>query len=337
MGEVVLVKKEEALSIDDRLLLNRAKRILQINRIGWGVLLIFLWSTIYLIFSTASANVSEQDLVLVVIIFLMLSILPSWGILYRTRELIKIKDTLRENKKTIIQDVTLSKFDDPNGNNRRYFVNDETSYSFQSIYFTPFQVTLRNLIELPADRMLLLQIASPHQILMKYQEIEEGNHHNPGYTLQVVPLTADDRKNVLNSAITLFRVINVGVLPVTMLVFCFASSWKWALIKNYTLPIWILITATVNTGIMIYFLYLKNQVKSANKEIISGIITEVMERGSGKYYRLTIFVGIESFTITTGETKKDFYIGQPVSLHYVKKGNGDRGVLIKVEKNTIAR
>jgi hypothetical protein len=44
---------------------------------------------------------------------------------------------------------------------------------------------------------------------------------------------------------------------------------------------------------------------------------------------------MDAFSVSTGETGKDFFVGQPVSLHYVLRGNGQRGSLIKIDRQEV--
>lgn len=58
---------------------------------------------------------------------------------------------------------------------------------------------------------------------------------------------------------------------------------------------------------------------------------DVIEQGGG-YPRLDIYFGIKNFNVTSEGVKKDFTIGEPITLLYILKRNEKRGGLIRVEK-----
>lgn len=96
-------------------------------------------------------------------------------------------------------------------------------------------------------------------------------------------------------------------------------------------PLIFTIAIVFNLGWLVYYFYTMAQSRQNNKLVITGELTGITEQ-EGKYKRLDIFMGLESFYITTGEQKRDFKLGETVSLHYVLKQNGSKGTLIKVEK-----
>lgn len=67
---------------------------------------------------------------------------------------------------------------------------------------------------------------------------------------------------------------------------------------------------------MLYCIYAKEEANLPDKIIITGDIIDVIEQG-GEYPRFDIYFGIENFNVTSEGVKKDFNIGEQITLHYI--------------------
>jgi hypothetical protein len=322
-------KLQLPLSPEDFILLKRAKRTCIINISIWIFLLLVMLGVIYIaLFPTF--YLTESDKVTIIVLFLFLGLLPVYGIVHFTKIASIISTTIKRNSKTVLQASTLPSFEINDKNVKPFFVNDTTQYDLKMISNGPLTVSFKKITYLAENKMMNAEIAAPFDILLKY-ELIENRKVTPGYVTTVQPLTKNDREIMLKTISTFSKVINFIIFPLLLLVFCFAGSFEWRLIRDYTLPIWIVFFLLSNICLLCWLLVVKKQLRNPSKIVITGLITDIIEQ-KGKYHRLDFFLGLEKFEITTGEVVKKFSIGEKISLHYMLKRNEKRGTLIKVEK-----
>lgn len=114
----------------------------------WVLLLLLLILVITLAFSP-SFHLSDNDKLVIFILFGILSLLPLWG-MYQYYGFYKIvTDHINANEKIILKATTRSGFMTNESNATQYFVNDETFYNFQTISFGPGSIGFKNADFLP--------------------------------------------------------------------------------------------------------------------------------------------------------------------------------------------
>ena len=190
-----------------------------------------------------------------------------------------------------------------------YFVNDDVFYDLKTSHVSFATVNFRKLSYLPFNNLVLMK----------------------GYFITIELVTKDDKKKQLQDTRILFYIIDLVGLPAIFIFGGFVLKWQWSsLTETLILPIAILLTG-FNIFLLLYCIYDKEEANRADKIIITGDIIDVIEQGGG-FPRLDIYFGIENFNVTSEGVKKDFTIGEPITLLYILKRNEKRGGLIRVEK-----
>jgi membrane-bound ClpP family serine protease len=147
------------------------------------------------------------------------------------------------------------------------------------------------------------------------------------YTQTVIPLTAEDVGIVLQRVPIIFMVLNFCIVLATFVPFFVGLEWSYF----WTVAlVFIGIGLFINAVIFAWYLYVKKQLQGGGKIVVQGTITKRLDRTVDNVDGTFIFFGDDRFDVSLIDSA-GMKEGDAVSLHYVRKKSGKRGILIFME------
>jgi hypothetical protein len=141
------------------------------------------------------------------------------------------------------------------------------------------------------------------------------------YTKTEIPLTEADIE-ILKKSISVGYEINIVLVPLLALIFF------WGMLYFI-----IFFVFTVLCNVLVIRKGMKEEEDLVRPKIIfTGTITHTIKRPVEDSYDRIVFMGPEEFNITYANPYCELVTGDIVSLHYSQKENGQKGMLIAVER-----
>ena len=141
------------------------------------------------------------------------------------------------------------------------------------------------------------------------------------YTKKELPLTEADI-SVLKKSISVSYKINLVLVPLLALIFF------WGMLYFVVFFVF-----TVLCNVLVIRKAMKEEQDLVRPKIIfTGTITNTIKRPLEDSYDTIVFMGPEEFDITYAKPYCELATGHIASLHYSQKGNGQKGMLIAVER-----
>jgi hypothetical protein len=141
------------------------------------------------------------------------------------------------------------------------------------------------------------------------------------YTKTEIPLTEADSE-VLKKSISVSYKINIVLVPLMALIFF------WGMLYFI-----IFFVFTVLCNILVIRKAMKEEENLARPKIVfTGTITNTVKRPVEDGYDTIAFMGPEEFNITYANPYIELAAGDTASLHYSQKENGQKGMLIAVDR-----
>ena len=141
------------------------------------------------------------------------------------------------------------------------------------------------------------------------------------YTKTELPLTEADME-ILKKSISVAYKINILLVPLLALIFF------WGIVYFI-----IFFAFTVLCNVLVIGKAMKEEEDLARPKIVfTGTITNIIKRPVEDGYDTIAFMGPEEFNITYANPYIELVTDDKASLHYSQKENGQKGMLIAVER-----
>ncbi len=250
---------------------------------------------------------------------------------YRTYLIHKsIITILRKGKKIVLEAETESIYYKTESNAIKFFKNDDSFYKFNRLNFAFSGNYLKKITHFTNNANIVLQYVDTNNYVFNYQIIE-NQVQSKGYQTQIVSITKEDKKILLDTFIVILKIFNFVILPLFAIILSTTIEWEINETSKLIIGIFLSIFVALNLIFLIWYAILKRNLQNPNKIVYTGKITDLV-LVSRKYSNSLVFFGLDSFNVNgTGEI--DIApINSIVALHYLQKSNGKRGNLIKLEK-----
>lgn len=150
---------------------------------------------------------------------------------------------------------------------------------------------------------------------------KSGERHNEYYMKKEFPLSEADIE-ILKKSISVSYEINIVLVPLLALILF------WGMLYFI-----IFFVFTVLCNVLVIRKAMKEEEDLARPKIVfTGTITNTIKRPVEDSYDTIVFMGPEEFNITYANPYCELVTRDLASLHYSKKENGQKGMLISVER-----